>query len=346
MTGTMKAIVKEKPEPGAVYREDVPIPQIGDNDVLVKIKAAAICGTDQHILPWSPWAQARLKLPMVFGHEIAGEIVEVGSAVRRFNVGDRVAVETHIPCNKCYQCQTGNQHICENMLIVGVHVAGTFAEYASIPQDCIWKVDDAIDWDIACMLEPMGVAVHGVFAADCGMKNVLILGCGPIGAMAVGAAKMAGAKNVFVVDIFDDKLALGKKMGADYTFNSKTQDYIAEVRKLTDGRGADVVIDYTGNAKVVAASFDALALGGQFTIVGLCNDLITLDLTKAIVYREATVVGVTGRLMYKTWWQCTALLKAGMDIRPIIGGKYAMKDYQQAFDALTAGAPGKMLLIP
>ena len=346
MTGTMNAIVKEKPESGAVFRDDLPIPQIGDNDVLIKVKSAAICGSDQHILHWSPWAHGRIKRPLIFGHETAGEIVEVGSAVRRFRVGDRVAVETHIPCNKCYQCQTGNQHICESMTVVGVHGAGIFAEYASIPQDCIWKVDDSIDWDIASMLEPLGVAVHGVFAADCGMKNVLILGCGPIGAMAVGAAKMAGAANVYVTDIFDDKLALGKKMGADYTFNSKKLDYIAEVKKLTNGRGADIVIDYTGNAKVVAEAFDALALGGQFTIVGMFDEPIELDLTKAIVYKEATVVGVTGRLMYKNWWQGTALLKAGLDIRPVIGGKYAMKDYQQAFDALTKGAPGKMLLIP
>lgn len=346
MTGTMRAIVKEKPEPGAVYRNDVPIPSIGDNDVLVKVKATAICGTDQHILPWSPWAQARLKLPMVFGHEMSGEVVEVGSAVRRYKPGDRVAVETHIPCKACYQCQTGNEHICENMKIIGVHAAGVFSDYAAIPQDCIWKLDDSIDYDIGAMLEPMGVAVHGVFAGEIGNKTTLILGCGPIGAMAVGAAKKAGASKVFVVDIFDDKLALGKTMGADFTYNSKKVDYVAEVLKETEGRGAEVVIDYTGNSKVVAEAFKALCLGGRFTIVGLANDKLELDSTSAIVYKEAKVNGVTGRLMYQTWWQCTSLLKNGLDITPVIGGKYAMKDYEQAFDALKAGAPGKMLLIP
>ncbi len=347
MDKVMKGIVKENKTMGAVFREDLPIPEITDNDVLVRVRATAICGTDIHIYNWTKWAEDRLKLPMVFGHEFSGDIVKVGSAVKKFKVGDRIAGETHIPCNKCYQCQTGNQHICENMKIVGVHTPGAFSEYAAIPQDCVWLLDDDISYEKGALLEPMGVAVHGVLSGEIGGKTVLILGCGPIGLMAVGAAYASGAAKIYAIDIFDDKLEVAKKMGANVIINSKDEDYVKIILDDTRVQGVDVVIDYTGNEFVIAKSFDALKKGGRYTLVGLPNGDVKLNLTDAVIYKEAKINGVTGREMYRTWWQCNDILKSGkFDIEPVIGGTYKMQDFDKAFEALAAGASGKMLLIP
>jgi threonine 3-dehydrogenase len=233
------------------------------------------------------------------------------------------------------------------MKIIGVHVAGAFCECISVPQDCIWLLDDEISFEIGALLEPMGVGVHGVFAGEIGGKSTLILGCGPIGLMAIGAASASGASKIYAIDIFNEKLAIAKKMGADVIINSREQDYIKLILDDTDGQGVDVVIDYTGNENVIANSFKALRKGGRFTLVGLPNKDVVLNLTDSIIYKEAKVNGVTGREMYRTWWQCSDLLKSGkFDISPIIGGVYQMKDFDKAFEALKKGAHGKMLLIP
>lgn len=347
MKGFMRGIVKEKPDNSAVYREDIPIPQISASEVLVKVKAAAICGTDLHIMHWSQYAEERLKLPMVFGHEFAGDIVEIGGNVRDFKVGDRVAGETHIPCNDCYQCKTNNRHICENMKIIGINVPGAFCEYISVPQDCLFHIEDTISYITGAMLEPMGVAVHGVSAANVMDKNVLIYGCGPIGLMAVGAAKSLGAKRVFAGDVFDAKLDIALKMRADKVINSKNKDLVNIIREETAGIGCDVVIDYTGNKHAIKSGFDSLSKGGTYVMVGLPSSPVELDLANDIIYKEATVIGVTGRRMYETWDECIDILNdINFDITPVLGGTYNMKDFEGAFDALYNGAPGKMILIP
>jgi threonine 3-dehydrogenase len=344
MQGMMRGLVKEKPEAGAVIKTNVPVPQPGPADILVKTRYTAICGTDMHIYDWNDWARARLRLPMVFGHEFSGDIVELGASVTRFKKGDRIAGETHIPCNNCMECLTGNQHNCENMKILGVHVPGVFSDYVSIPQDCAWKLDDAMDYKTGALLEPMGVAVHGVFSGEISRKNVLILGCGPIGLMAALACKCGGASRVFAVDIVDAKLKLAGELGADYTYNSKTEDFVSAVRERTGGRGADVIIDYSGHTGLIAKSFGALKKGGRFTLVGLPNSPLTVDSTNDIIYREAVVNGVTGRLMYKTWFQCSELLTSGScSLEKIIGGVYRLEEFQAAFTALKEGHPGKML---
>ncbi|WP_003542557.1 L-threonine 3-dehydrogenase [Desulfotomaculum nigrificans] len=343
----MKGVIKEKPEPGAVYREDLPIPEIKENEILVNVKATAICGTDMHIYPWTEYAQQRVTLPMVFGHEFAGEVVAVGSAVRNFKVGDRVAGETHIPCNKCYQCQTGNQHICEDMKIIGVHTPGSFAEYIAFPVDCAWKLDDSISYEVGAMLEPMGVAVHGVLSGEIGGKTAAIYGCGPIGLMGVGVAAACGASKIFAIDVFEQKLAVAKQMGADVTLRVGKDDVVKTIMEATGGQGVDVVVDFTGSPKAIQEGLKVLRKGGRFSLVGLPNGPVTLDLTDGIIYKEATMIGVTGRLMYKTWWQCNELLKSGkFDIKPVMGGIYPLKDFEKAFEDLKNGAPGKMILIP
>lgn len=342
----MKGILKAAPEKGAQYREDLPVPQVGDDELLVRVCVAAICGTDLHIYQWNEWAQARIPTPMVFGHEFSGDVVAVGKNVRGFRVGDRVAAETHIPCGTCYQCRTGDQHNCRDMKIIGVHVTGCFADYAVIPQSCAWKVSDALSYRRAAMLEPLGVAVHGVYSGEVTMQKVVILGCGPIGVMAVGAAHCGGAAGVLAADIFDDKLALAEEMGADVTVNTQKQDLIEEIMKWTDGRGADVIVDFTGHVGLIESTFAALRKGGRFTLVGLPAKKLSLDLTNAVIYREARINGVTGRLMWQTWYQCEALLKnPSMNIDRVVGGVYDLADFEQAFAALFAGKPGKMLLV-
>lgn len=343
----MKALIKQSPEPGALYVSDAPIPDIRPDEVLVKVHVAAICGTDMHIYHWTEYAQQRLKLPMVFGHEFAGEIVKAGDMVSNYKVGDRVAGETHIPCNRCYQCKTGNQHICENMKIIGVQAAGAFAEYIPVPMDCLWKLDDSMDYETGALLEPMGVGVHGVLSGEIGGKTAVILGCGPIGLFAVAAAKACGASHVFAVDITDPKLALATDVGADTVINSRKEDAVGIVLKATGGLGADVVIDYTGNGAAVSSGFKMLRKGGRFTMVGLFDKPVSLDLTEDIVYKEARVNGSTGRLMYRTWFDCSRLLTSGkVDAKKIISGRYPLSEYKAAFADIESGLPGKILLFP
>lgn len=343
---TMSGIIKQEAAPGAVYRTDLPLPEPGADELLVRVCVAAICGTDKHIYDWNAWAQARVPVPMVFGHEFSGDIVAVGKNVTEFRVGERVAAETHIPCGHCYACQTGSQHNCEDMKIIGVHVPGGFSEYAVIPQACAWKLSDSISYRHGAMLEPMGVAVHGVFSGDISMKNVVILGCGPIGVMAVGAARAAGAASVMAVDVFNDKLEMAKSLGADLTVNTRSELLKECVMRWTDGRGADVIIDYTGHVGLIEEAFDSLCKGGRFTFVGLPSRKLSLDLTSAVIYKEARINGVTGRLMYDTWYTCEKILKKHVfNLDTVIGGVYDMKDFEKAFADIAAGAPGKMLLL-
>lgn len=346
MGTTMNGVLKAGPEVGAVYKTDLPVPKVGPRDILVQVKATAICGTDQHIYNWTQYAQKRVKTPMVFGHEFSGVVVEAGSKVTEVKVGDRVAGETHIPCNTCYQCKTDNRHICENMKIIGVHTPGSFANYISFPVDCAYKISDDLSFETASMLEPMGVAVHGVDRGEVDGKDIVIYGCGPIGLMAVGAARVFGAKTITAVDVFDNKLEAAKKMGADYVFNSKTEDAAGKVIERT-GHGVDVVIDYTGNGHAINSGFAMLSKGGRFVMVGLPDGDVTLALSDCIIYKEATVIGVTGRLMYKTWSQCEMVLKdSRFNIDACVGGVFPLKDFEVAFKKIFEGVPGKMILVP
>lgn len=346
MKDTMYGLVKAAPAPGAEIQEDLPIPQVGPRDILVKVKATAICGTDSHIMAWTPYAQQRVPTPMVFGHEFSGDVVEVGSEVTEVKVGDKVAGETHIPCNHCRMCKADKRHICENMKIIGVHVPGAFAEYISFPVDCAFRLDENFDYVTGALLEPMGVAVHGVDCAEVAGKSVVINGCGPIGLMAVGAAKAWGAKQVIALDVVDSKLQVAAQMGADCCLNSAKVDAPAEIVRMTDG-GADVAIDYTGVVGAIRSMFHMIVNGGRIVLVGLPNNPIELDLTSDIIYKEATVIGSTGRLMYRTWEQCIDLISSGkFNIQPVIAGKYALRDFEAAFAAIRAGTPGKMIMIP
>lgn len=344
----MKAVVKAHPRPGLELRE-IEAPAIGPRDLLVRVEAAAICGTDHHIYAWSPWAQARCSLPMVLGHEYAGEVVEVGGAVADFKVGDRVACETHIPCGHCFQCQTGNQHACENMVIVGVHTDGAFSDYAKLPDVCAWKLQPGTSYELGAVMEPMGVGVHGVQAAgDLSGATVAVFGCGPIGIYGIAAAHVGGARRIFALDMSPVRLELARAVvpGIE-TIDVGAGDPVKAVLDKTGGRGVDVSLEYTGSAKGTQQSFKVLRRGGRIVLVGLTSDPVTLDTTADIVYKEATVRGVTGRLMWSTWYQMENLMATGLfDPMKVITHRFPLTQYEEALAVARSGAGGKVLLLP
>ena len=344
----MRGICKTRPGAGAEYREDLSIPQISDDQVLIKVHATAICGTDLHLYHWNEYAQKRMtNLPMVFGHETAGEIVEIGKNVTGYRLGDRISVETHVPCNHCWQCRNGNPHICENQHVFGVTDPGAFAEYAPVHKDCIVRLKDDISYEMGAMLEAMGAGVHGVEVAQVRGKRVLVSGCGPIGLMTIGACKAHGASQVIACDLIEEKLEIAKAMGADITVNSREVDLPAFVRSQTDGVGADAVIDITGNPHAIRAGLKAVRKGGIFVSVGLPDGEVGINLTEDIIYREVIYTGVSGRLMFETWEDCMNILQSpGFSLEPVVGGIYPFRDFEKALDALKQGVPGKMILVP
>lgn len=348
MEGTMRGICKMAPGEGAAYRTDLPIPQIGDGEVLMKVRASAICGTDLHIYGWNEWAAKRMRnFPIVFGHETAGEIVEIGKSVTGLRVGDRISVETHIPCGHCFQCGHDRRHICENMRIFGVTEPGAFAEYAPVPAECAVRLRDGISYEVGAMLEAMGAGVHGVEKAEVRDKTVLVSGCGPIGLMVTGACKAHGARRVIACDVLPEKLKLAEAMGADAAVNSAQTDIIQAVRRETGGAGADAAIDVTGNGRAIIAGLRALRKGGRMVSVGLPNGEIPVNLTEDIIYREIQYTGVSGRQMFATWDDCMEILETpGFSLEPVMGGRYPLEGFEDALAAIRGGAPGKMLLIP
>jgi len=343
----VKAIVKTRPAKGAEYL-DVDLPSIGPNDLLVKVQAAAICGTDNHIYDWTPWAQERVTPPMIFGHEYAGEVVEVGSAVTGWQVGDMVAAETHIPCQQCYQCRTGRQHTCERMRIIGVHVDGAFAEYAALPVACAWKLAPGTSPELGAILEPIGVAANGLFKDRIDGASVAVIGCGPIGIFAAQLAAGAGARRLFVTDVNAYRLDLARHIVPQATaLNPAEDDVEAIIAEATEGRGVDVAIELSGSQAGATQAFSILAKGGRVSLVGLPSRPITLEMTSAIIYREAVVYGSTGRLMWDTWYKVDGLLKAGaFDPLPVITHRFPLSEFDRALQLTMGGNAGKVILTP
>jgi len=341
----MKAIVKEREGVGASLK-DVSMPEVKPNDVLVKVETAAICGTDIHIYNWTQYAKnVNVPLPLIFGHEFSGEVVEIGKNVSQIKVGDIVAGETHIPCGKCYQCKTGNQHICQNMKILGVHVNGAFAEYVAIPEVCAWKLPTNFSFDIGAIYEPLGVAVHAIFADKIAGQNIIIFGCGPIGLFAVGLAKFAGATQLIAVDIIEERLNLAKKMGATIAINAKEEKVKEKVLDLTRGIGVDVFVDLSGSPDAIRQGFNILRKGGRVSLVGLPSSTVELDLVNSVIYKEAKIYGITGREMFSTWYKMTAIMESGkFDPRPVITDKFNLSEFQKAIKLAGTSTRGKILI--
>jgi threonine 3-dehydrogenase len=343
----MKALVKTRPERGAELR-DLQVPSVGPGQVLVKVKATAICGTDVHIYEWNAYAQQRIKLPMVFGHEFCGEVVRVGEQVRHLKPGDLIAGETHIPCGDCFQCQTGNQHVCEGMTILGVHTAGVFSEFAVIPAVCAWKLPAGTDPELGAVLEPMGVAAHGLLVEPVDGGSVAIIGCGPIGIFAAQIAAAMGAHPLFVIDVNPDRLAMAQRIVPQAVGLNPAKDGPLEVvRKATGRGGVDIAVELSGSVPGTRLAFDLVRVGGRVSLVGLTGEPVILNTVNDIIYKEVTVKGTTGRLMWKTWHQLDRLLASGrLDPRPVITHRFPLTEYAQAFDLARSGKAGKIILLP
>ncbi len=346
MPETMLAVVKAEAAPGADLRE-VKVPGIGLTDVLVKVKVASVCGTDLHIYNWNPWAQHRIHPPLIPGHEFCGHVAAVGAEVTTVKEGDFVSAEMHVNCGKCYQCRTGEGHICQNVKIIGVDADGAFAEYVKIPESNIWKLDPAILPEYASILDPLGNAVHTVLAGEIAAKTVAITGCGPIGLFAIAVARAVGASTVFAIEVNDYRRRIAQQMKADYVLDPATQDVKQIVFDVTGGLGVDVVLEMAGHPDAVRTAFDIVRRGGRISLLGLTSKPITLNFSEDIIFKGITVQGINGRRMYQTWYQMQALLKAGrLDLHPVITDRLSMKDFSKGMDRLRTGEASKILLYP
>lgn len=343
----MRALMKTETKPGGELKE-IDIPEPGPRDVLIKVKAAAICGTDIHIYQWDAYAQERIKPPMIFGHEGCGEVIKVGSQVTNFQAGDLIAVETHIPCEDCIQCRTGSQHICEKMAIIGVHTDGLFAEFAKIPVSCCWRLPGGTNPDLGAILEPIGVAVNGVLKEDINNKKVAVFGCGPIGQFGLAAVSAWGANAIFAVETNSFRLEMARKLVPEAIFiNPKEKDAVETILGATEGKGVDVSLEITGNPKAVKWAFQVAGKGGRVSLIGLPSEPIELDLTGDIIYKELRVYGSTGRLMWKTWYDTKKLLESGkFDPLPIITHRFSLEDFDEALKLAKSGQAGKILFYP
>ncbi|MBO8162551.1 MAG: L-threonine 3-dehydrogenase [Brevibacillus sp.] len=342
----MKAIVKHQAAAGAQLQE-VPVPEIGPHEVLIEVKATSICGTDVHIYTWDPWAESRIKAPMVFGHEFAGIVVEVGSMVKGVQPGDYVSAETHVVCHRCPQCRSGQYHICQNTKILGVDFQGCFAEYVKVPAENIWKNPAGMPYEVASIQEPMGNAVHTVLAGPIAGKTAAIVGCGPIGLMAVAVAKAAGATEVVALDVNDYRLQLAHKAGATVLINSLNEDPVKRVMQVTDGTGVEVVCEMSGHPLAIRQAFEMLTNGGRISILSLPSKPVELDITNQIVFKGVTVQGITGRRMFETWRQTSGFLHSGqVDVKPLITHMLPLERFEEGFDLMTSGQCGKVVLLP
>jgi threonine 3-dehydrogenase len=346
MPKTMLAVVKPAARPGAEIR-DVKIPSIAGNEVLVKVDVASICGTDLHIYEWDAWARKRIHPPLIPGHEFCGHVAAVGSDVTSVKEGDFVSAEMHVACGKCFQCRIGEQHICQHVKIIGIDADGAFAEYVRIPESNIWKIDPAIPPEYASVLDPLGNAVHTVLAGEIAAKTVAIIGCGPIGLFSITVARAVGAAQIFAIEINPHRAELARRMKADFVFNPSTEDAKTKVIAATDGIGVDVVLEMSGKTPGIRLGFDILRLGGRVSLLGIPSKPVELNFAEDLIFKGATVQGINGRLMYKTWYQMQALLKNHkLDLAPVITDRIPMKDFSHGVERLKTGEASKILLYP
>jgi threonine 3-dehydrogenase len=346
MQKMMSAVVKTQPAPGTEIR-DVNIPAFGRRDVLVKVKIASICGTDLHIYEWDRWAQNRIHPPLIPGHEFCGEVVAFGDEVTSVKEGDFVSAEMHVACGKCLQCRTGEAHICQNVKIIGVDTDGAFAEYVVIPEANIWKLDTGIPLEYASILDPLGNAVHSVLAGEIAAKTVAITGCGPIGLFSIAVARAVGAAQVFAIEVNEHRRKIAREMKADLVLDPSTENVLEIMLERTGGSGVDVVLEMAGHPSAIRTAFDIVRRGGRISLLGLTSKPISLNFSEDIIFKGITIQGINGRRMYQTWYQMTALLKAGkLDLHPVITDRISMKDFSKGMERLKTGEASKILVYP
>ena len=338
----MKALVKAKAERG-IWMEDIAMPQVGHNDVLIKVRRSAICGTDIHIFQWDDWARATIPVPLAIGHEFCGEVVEVGSEVRGFDVGDRVSAEGHITCGVCRNCRAGRRHLCMNTVGIGVSRPGAFAEYISVPAFNVFKLPLSISDDMASILDPFGNATHTALSFDLVGEDVLITGAGPIGIMAVAIARHVGARHVVITDINDYRLGLAREMGASRALNVKSESIDDTMRDLGMEEGFDVGMEMSGNAQAFRDMLRTMHHGGKIALLGIPPGEMAIDWNQ-VIFKGLIIKGVYGREMFETWYKMASMLQSGLDIGPVITHHFDIDEFQPAFELMESGQSGKVIL--
>lgn len=343
----MKALVKTSERVGAELK-DVDMPSIGPKDVLLKVKATAICGSDIHIFYSSPSVMRMVNIPLTFGHEMSGEVVDTGDIVTNIKKGDMISIETHIPCGHCYHCQTGAPNNCLNLVIFGVQTNGAFAEYARVPEVVCWKLPEGYSYDLGSILEPLGVAMHGTMVEDVNGKSVAVFGCGPIGMFATGIATAFGATKIFAFETAPKRLALARQLFPNATLiNPKEQDPLEGIMNATDGLGVDVAIELSGNPEATKQAFKVLKREGRISLIGVPPGPIELDIHKDIILKEAKVIGSFGRLIWQTWWQVRDFLATDkFDPLQVLTHRFPLVQFSEAFELARTGEAGKILLYP
>jgi threonine 3-dehydrogenase len=338
----MKALVKDRAECGLCL-EDVPEPQIGINDVLIKVERTGICGTDLHIYNWDAWAQKTVPVPMVIGHEFAGVIHEVGDNVQDFKPGDIVSGEGHVVCGHCRNCLAGRRHLCNHTMGVGVNRPGAFAELVAIPQANVWYHDQSLDRDIMSIFDPFGNAVHTALSFDLLGEDVLITGAGPIGLMAIKVARHAGARHIVITDVNEYRLDLARKMGATEAVDVRTQK-LAEVQKqLGMHEGFDIGMEMSGNPSAFRDMLASMAHGGCIAMLGIPSEEIAIDWNE-VIFKGLHIKGIYGREMYETWYKMTAMLQSGLDISDVITHRMPYTEFEEGFAAMNKGESAKVVL--
>jgi len=338
----MLALVKSVAGPG-LRLEDVPVPKIGINDVLIRVHKTGICGTDLHIESWDPWAARTIKPPLVIGHEFVGDIVEVGSNVTGFKPGDLVSGEGHVVCGKCRHCLAGQRHLCVDTVGLGVGRDGAFAQYVALPMTNIWHHAPGIDEDVAAIFDPFGNAVHTALAFPVLGEDVLVSGAGPIGLMATAVVRHAGARHVVVSEPNAFRRDLAVKMGATLAVDPRERDLHSAQQELGMVEGFDIALEMSGVEAALRGAIDNMAHGGRIAILGIPTDEISLDVN-AIVFNQLTLRGIYGREMYETWYQMTVMLQSGLDITPAITHRFGFRDFEAAFAAARSGDSGKVIM--
>ena len=339
---TMKALVKREARPG-LWLEDVLVPQIGINDVLIRVDRTGICGTDLHIYDWDAWAEKTIPVPMVVGHEFVGEIVAVGSNVTDFFPGEVVSGEGHVVCGRCRNCLAGRRHLCKSTSGVGVNRPGAFAEYLSLPVTNVWHQEPGIDLDVAAIFDPLGNAVHTALSFDLLGEDVLVTGAGPIGIMAVAVARHAWARHIVITDRNPYRLDLAKQLGATVALDVRSGDLRHVMDALGMKEGFDVGLEMSGSPSALRQMLESICHGGKIAMLGIPSEPIAID-WQTVVFNMLTIKGIYGREMYETWYKMTVMLQSGLIIAPVITHRFHFTEFEQGFAAMKSGECGKVLL--
>jgi threonine 3-dehydrogenase len=339
---TMKALVKKKPETG-LWLEEVPIPSMGINDVLIKVDRTAICGTDVHIYNWDDWAKKTIPVPMIIGHEFVGEIISVGKNVNDFKPGEIVSGEGHVVCGRCRNCMAGRRHLCPHTSGIGVNRSGAFAEYVVLPMSNIWVHRPGIDHDVAAIFDPLGNAVHTALQYDLLGEDVLITGAGPIGLMAIAVCKHAGARHVVITDINPYRLSLATQMGATRAVDARKENLVDIKNELGIVEGFDIGLEMSGNSAAFTDMLNNMCHGGKIAMLGIPAEKSAIDWT-TVVFNMLTIKGIYGREMYETWYKMSVMVESGLDIKKVITHSYPYTDFAEGFEAMRTGQSGKVIL--